>query len=562
MRIDDRMDDRHGAIARESKCKLDDIPCYREDSRDFPSLERFQQSRALTRSTSQSAYSTQTCLCKAPYAFQPQLPFGHHGHPLALDQAKLQWSSGDVYYPGAAAFEPPATELGFASTLNQRLGSKCQTKRGGVYGAVKASDRSGRAHSYLSAPVSHAYDACDGYQNGIPRSNVLYRSKPGSNRRSEREFLHPAAHSYTSSSLLEEFNSAAKSDKWELSAIKGHLLLFARDQSGSRFIQQRLERADDQTKDDAFDELYPNAHVLMTDVFGNYVIQKFFEHGSLKQQQLLVEEMKTNLLSLALQVYGCRVIQRALEVTQVAEQLALIAELRGHVMKCITDQNGNHVLQKCIEAASWKKSAEAGGGLGTRDRVTGEDIQFIVDDVLGHAAALSTHSYGCRVIQRILEHCSPAQIRPILNEIIFKCRDLVKDQFGNYVVQHIISHGEPDQKRVVMDAVFPEIGRWSQHKYASNVVEACLDHASKTEIARTIDAILRCDESGSPCPLLPMMKHMYGNYVVQKLLDKADPRDRQRIVCIIQHNADYLKRFTFGKHVLSRLEREHSASFY
>jgi pumilio RNA-binding family len=194
-------------------------------------------------------------------------------------------------------------------------------------------------------------------------------------------------------------------------------------------------------------------------------------------------------------------------------------------------------------------------------RVTGDDIQFIVDDVLGHAAALSTHSYGCRVIQRILEHCSPVQIRPIISEIIFKCRDLVKDQFGNYVVQHVISHGEPDQQRVVMDAVFPEIGRWSQHKYASNVVEACLDHASKAEIARTIDFILQCDESGSSCPLLPMMKHMYGNYVVQKLLDKADPRDRQRIVCIVRHNADYLKRFTFGKHVLSRLERELAASY-
>ena len=49
--------------------------------------------------------------------------------------------------------------------------------------------------------------------------------------------------------------------------------------------------------------------------------------------------------------------------------------------------------------------------------------------------SLSTHSYGCRVIQRILEHCTPEQTAPILAELHHFTEELVKDQYGNYVIQ-------------------------------------------------------------------------------------------------------------------------------
>jgi pumilio RNA-binding family len=39
------------------------------------------------------------------------------------------------------------------------------------------------------------------------------------------------------------------------------------------FIQQKLERATPAEKDLVFREILPSCHTLMTDVFGNYVIQ-------------------------------------------------------------------------------------------------------------------------------------------------------------------------------------------------------------------------------------------------------------------------------------------------
>lgn len=46
------------------------------------------------------------------------------------------------------------------------------------------------------------------------------------------------------------------------------------DQYGSRFIQQKLETATTEEKDMVYEEIMPRALKLMTDVFGNYVVQK------------------------------------------------------------------------------------------------------------------------------------------------------------------------------------------------------------------------------------------------------------------------------------------------
>ena len=80
------------------------------------------------------------------------------------------------------------------------------------------------------------------------------------------------------SAVLEEFRNS-KTRKYELRDILGHVVEFSGDQHGSRFIQQKLETSSSEDKQLVFDEMLPNALQLMTDVFGNYVVQKFFEHG-------------------------------------------------------------------------------------------------------------------------------------------------------------------------------------------------------------------------------------------------------------------------------------------
>ena len=85
---------------------------------------------------------------------------------------------------------------------------------------------------------------------------------------------------------------------------------FSGDQHGSRFIQLKLETANSDEKDQVFREIHGNSIQLMTDVFGNYVIQKFFEHGNQSQKKILANQMRNRVLDLSLQMYGCRVVQK------------------------------------------------------------------------------------------------------------------------------------------------------------------------------------------------------------------------------------------------------------
>ena len=82
---------------------------------------------------------------------------------------------------------------------------------------------------------------------------------------------------------------------------------------GYRFIQQKLEHASLTEKALIFNEILSAAYSLMMDVFGNYVIQKFFEFGTTDQKQTLAQRVRGHVLALALHMYGCRVIQKALE---------------------------------------------------------------------------------------------------------------------------------------------------------------------------------------------------------------------------------------------------------
>lgn len=106
----------------------------------------------------------------------------------------------------------------------------------------------------------------------------------------------------TSSSTLDEFRNNTKNRPWDIRDISGDIVEFCQDQHGSRFIQQKLEMASDEEKELIFKEVLPRAHTLMTDVFGNYVIQKVLEHGTTEQRDVIASILTGHAVQLALQV--------------------------------------------------------------------------------------------------------------------------------------------------------------------------------------------------------------------------------------------------------------------
>ncbi|KAH8310045.1 hypothetical protein KR044_011151, partial [Drosophila immigrans] len=334
------------------------------------------------------------------------------------------------------------------------------------------------------------------------------------------------------SRLLEDFRNQ-RYPNLQLRDLTNHIVEFSQDQHGSRFIQQKLERATSAEKQMVFNEILGAAYSLMTDVFGNYVIQKFFEFGTPEQKNTLGMQVKGHVLQLALQMYGCRVIQKALESISPEQQQEIVHELDGHVLKCVKDQNGNHVVQKCIECV---------------DPVA---LQFVINAFKGQVYSLSTHPYGCRVIQRILEHCTAEQTTPILDELHEHTEQLIQDQYGNYVIQHVLEHGKQEDKSILINSVRGKVLVLSQHKFASNVVEKCVTHATRGERTGLIDEVCTFNDNA----LHVMMKDQYANYVVQKMIDVSEPTQLKKLMTKIRPHMAALRKYTYGKHINAKLEK-------
>ncbi|XP_052441817.1 pumilio homolog 2-like isoform X10 [Carassius gibelio] len=557
----------------------------------------FQQSAAASHSTNQQASS------QGPGPGQQVIRAGTSQRPLTPGQSQQSQQESLA----AAAANPALAFTGMpvsgctsssATRRDSLLASSDLYKRGGgssltpigqsFYNSIGYSSSPSPigltpGHSPLTPPPSlpsshgspsslHLGGLTNGsgrYISAAPGAEAKYRSSGSTSSLFSSQLFPPPRARYSRSDvmpsgrsrLLEDFRNN-RFPSLQLRDLPGHMVEFSQDQHGSRFIQQKLERATPAERQMVFGEILQAAYQLMTDVFGNYVIQKFFEFGSADQKLALATRIRGHVLPLALQMYGCRVIQKALESISSDHQVIsdIVRELDGHVLKCVKDQNGNHVVQKCIEC------------------VQPQALQFIIDAFQGQVFVLSTHPYGCRVIQRILEHCTQEQTLPILEELhqhseqlgqkyqgvslemtpktyyTLSSDALFKDQYGNYVIQHVLEHGRPEDKSKIVAEVRGKVLALSQHKFASNVVEKCVIHSSRAERALLIDEVC-CQKDGPHSALYTMMKDQYANYVVQRMIDMAEPAQRKIIMHKIRPHIATLRKYTYGKHILAKLEK-------
>lgn len=325
---------------------------------------------------------------------------------------------------------------------------------------------------------------------------------------------HPSLHPNGQSGLLADFKNH-KFKRFELKDVFGHCVEFSTDQHGSRFIQQKLDTASSDERQAVFDEVIPagNFSVLAFDVFGNYVIQKLFEYGSPLHRRLLCSAMEGHVLQLSLDMYGCRVVQKALDCGTPQQQAAVVSELNGHVLQCVKDANGNHVIQKIMELVPSQRNV-------------------LLDAFSGNVRNLASHPYGCRVLQRSIEHAAPEETASLLEELHQNSSLLMQDQFGNYVVQYILEHGAPAHRDRMIDSLRGNVLSMARHKFASNVCEKALLVSNDVQRRALIEEMLAPMSNGTS-PVSIMMKDQYANYVLQKAISLSEPELLQALVSVV-----------------------------
>eukprot|EP00913_Durusdinium_trenchii_P021913 g20591.t1 len=98
-----------------------------------------------------------------------------------------------------------------------------------------------------------------------------------------------------------------------------------------------------------------------------------------------------------------------LDAASDAERAQLASELRGRIFAAARSACANYVLQKIIHV------------------LRPQACQFIIDELMQdpqEVPALARHQYGCRILQRLLEHCQSQQMGGIIQLLLSEALSL------------------------------------------------------------------------------------------------------------------------------------------
>lgn len=182
--------------------------------------------------------------------------------------------------------------------------------------------------------------------------------------------------------------------------------------------------------------------------------------------------------SLARDREGCRRLQQAIDGAASEEECAALAgELRGHVAEALRCPQANFVLQHCVA------------------KLHPRSVQFLVDELQRKGAAsvahAARHKYGCRIFQRLLERCPPAQLCVLSGHLLTDALVTCLHPFGNYTMQHLMEHGTAGQRRQLATLLEQHASAVAANPHGCAVLCKALTFAPGTQRARLAAAFLR-----------------------------------------------------------------------
>jgi len=208
-----------------------------------------------------------------------------------------------------------------------------------------------------------------------------------------------------------------------------------------------------------------------------------------------------------------------------ADRVALASEMRGHVWEALRCPNANFVLQKCIGVLRPQAS------------------QFIIDELRDKGSSKAArHRFGCRVLQRLLEHCAAEQLQPLVEDLQHDASELSRHVYGHYVVQHLLEYGSEVEIQRLCVTLINEVPAVAQDIYGVAVIGTALNHAGAEEQARLV-GILLC----TPGLIANIAPSRHGHLAAKQALVLADETDRQAALSELTPRLAHLKTSRYGR---------------
>ena len=209
-----------------------------------------------------------------------------------------------------------------------------------------------------------------------------------------------------------------------------NLKLMLKDQKSSKYIQKKIEEKSPEFLFKLYEQMKNNLFDIMTDQYGNYVIQKFVENCDKKLISKMLQKLSQNinnktLYDISINNYGTRPVQKMLEnlPSNISQQdINIVLNIaKGNVLNLIKDINGNRVFQSIIQNIKNK-----------------EVLSPIYKEMNENLTEIIKTKSGCCVFAKVLSNITENDLNITFDIIINNINQFINDEFGNISLKRII----------------------------------------------------------------------------------------------------------------------------
>lgn len=165
---------------------------------------------------------------------------------------------------------------------------------------------------------------------------------------------------------------------------------------------------------------------------------------------------------------------------------------------------------------------------------TQDQAKALAAKLKGEVFNLSTHRYGCRVVQKAVEVIPEDMQVELTSELRDRVIECVENMHGNHVVQICVKRMPPASVTFILDAILASVDKMSEHMYGCRVLQRLVEHCTPEQLEPLLERIM-----GNVAKLA---KDKHGNYVVQCILEQGRRQDKQRTIQVVRDSfVDYAR---------------------
>ena len=311
--------------------------------------------------------------------------------------------------------------------------------------------------------------------------------------------------------------------------LSHNIFILSKDQAGCRFLQEKIEEDPINATNYFYEAIQPHLTSLMKDPFGNYLVQKIIKNLDEKKIKKILEIISSSIVEIGTNSHGTRVVQFLIGFLTTEElQNYFIEIIKPYTIHLLKELNGAHIIQKVL--LNYPNSCE-------------EINKLIIEN----CSFLATHRHGCCVLQKFIDGNYKNLEENLIQNLVNNTLMLITDQFGNYVIQSILLLKRDEINSQIAKKINDNIPYYSKHRYSSNVVEKCFDLCNENDKNNFVEKL--CSNE----IVTELILDDHGNYVIQKVLQCANDKIKEKILKIIFTLIPKIKEVSFGERLLNRL---------